>query len=654
MNPLTSDAHGGFSVGIQSNRATAVVSGAHSSYSTTFPQPAQVATVAVPLWVPSELERIPQWVCWRYGLRDGKPTKIPVNPRTGGNAKTDTPSTWAVFDVALEYYHTHPQLVSGVGLVLRDTPIVAVDLDKCIADGIIQPWAMRIIKAFNSYTEVSPSGSGLRLFAVGRKPGGNSKLGDVELYDATSTRYVSFTGRHLPGTPLELTDATTAVAELYNELWPAKPTAAHTPAPTQPLDIDDTELLARAMTAKNGHRFSELWRGSTVGYSSASEADYALVGALLFWTAGDEKRVDALFRRSGLYRDKWDVRHSGDGLTYGSLTIHKCAAGQTRYYTPTPPKPANVTSSGEVTQPIGVADVWRILHKHVTHDGERCPMCGRLWTEEWEVGDTTHGRFRLFRCKRADCLDWQTHRAKQLVVQSDMHLWPAHYVTKLPTAEYDKLVERGVLYRGDAWLSVLETDAVVFVASGFVIDARSIATRLDALAPMMALAWLSRKPGSRLRNPKKMARAKRAVACDAETPTAVSAATANTPEPEPEPKPTRRYAFGLVDLDFPQAHDFLSVLEHAGATVNHKRGSWMYRTAERATIAAIVNVWADVAGVGGRREIDALGQKTNTNASIPHPPAAVDVLSGDMHPDASGIARYMTARAVTTHGRRSK
>jgi primase-polymerase (primpol)-like protein len=82
---------------------------------------------------------------------------------------------------------------------------------------------------------------------------------------------------------------------------------------------DDAHTLARAYAARNGAKFGALWRGDWSGYPSQSEADQALCNHLAFWTQGDPAAIDRLFRRSGLYRDKWDTRR-GDA-TYGSRTI---------------------------------------------------------------------------------------------------------------------------------------------------------------------------------------------------------------------------------------------------------------------------------------------------------------------------------------------
>lgn len=619
---------------------------AKTQYSTA--QPVQIRSVALPLYVPPELENQPRWVNWRYALRDGQVTKIPVNPRSGYNAASNRPSTWGTLDEAMNRYHRAQHAVSGIGYNQHGSDVVGIDLDDCIDDGgNLLPWAADIVSRFATYTEVSPSGRGIRMFGRGHKPGKHEKHGSVEMYDGSSTRYLTFTARHLAGTPLDVVDVTQPLAELYAETFGTADDAAPTPpTPAQPVNLDDAELLARAIAAKNGGRFAALWQGDTSLHSSASEADYALVGALLFWTAGDVARVDRLFRASGLMREKWD-RRTGE-RTYGALTIAKCASGQTQYYTPPRPRPANVTAGGVVAELPTVQDVWRILHEHVKHDGEHCETCGRLVTYERETATTVSGGVRCFRCKRKDCLDWQTYRAKQLVVQSEIHTWAAHYITKLPVADYDRMVDRGLLRDLVQWFAVLEQDDVVLVASSEALNSLSIATRLDALAPTMAQAWLARKPGSRLRDPKKAARAKReTIACDSAKPAPVVAAV------DDEPIVTqRKAAFGLIDLDPVDVHTLLDIIAAAGGDVDHKRRKWSYPVEIKPQVHALVSQWAAVAGLGGRLEIDACKPYGTEHASISSPPLCEQDAWADMPEDQRRLARlHMLDESNTTRKR---
>jgi len=68
--------------------------------------------------IPQELKAIPRWVSWKYSFRDGKWTKPPVNPKTGGLASTTDPSTWASFEEANAYAKSHE--LPGFGIIPPD------------------------------------------------------------------------------------------------------------------------------------------------------------------------------------------------------------------------------------------------------------------------------------------------------------------------------------------------------------------------------------------------------------------------------------------------------------------------------------------------------------------------------------------------------
>ena len=70
--------------------------------------------------------------------------------------------------------------------------------------GEIDEWAWEIIREINSYTEISPSGTGIRIFCYGKLPPGRRKNGNVEMYDESSPKYLTITGHHVPGTPRTL------------------------------------------------------------------------------------------------------------------------------------------------------------------------------------------------------------------------------------------------------------------------------------------------------------------------------------------------------------------------------------------------------------------------------------------------------------------
>jgi hypothetical protein len=281
--------------------------------------------------VPRELIDRPQWTAWRREQRHGKWTKPPISPRTGTYASTRDPATWGTFAEAMR--RCEDQRLSGVGfIVTAEDPIAGVDLDDCLdpATPALEPWARKIVDELASYTEVTPSGKGIRILVQGTLPAGGRKLGNVEMYD--QARFFTVTGHRLPGSPTTIEARQEALAALHLRVFgsPTAPVANGAsparPAPSAPTPADDAALVERATRAKNGERFRQLWRGEWSGYPSQSEADLALCSMLVFWTDGDADCVDRLFRQSGLYREKWDARHFGDGTTYGQATIAKARA----------------------------------------------------------------------------------------------------------------------------------------------------------------------------------------------------------------------------------------------------------------------------------------------------------------------------------------
>ncbi|MFC4407253.1 phage NrS-1 polymerase family protein [Haloarchaeobius iranensis] len=272
--------------------------------------------------IPAALREYPQWVCWRAEERDGKLTKIPIDPETGSFASVSDPETWSIYEVALGASEAE----DGLGFVFtEEDPFLGVDLDDCRENGALTDWAEDIVDRLDSYTEVSPSGTGVHVLIEGTIPSTKSRSGSVECYD--SARFFTMTGDHLPGTPTVIEKRQDAFARVYDQYVygddesSTEERAQQRGTGSTATSLSDAELVEKAMDAQNGAKFERLWNGSTRGYESQSEADMALCCLLAFWTGNDESRMDRLFRDSGLYREKWDEVHYADGSTYGEQTI---------------------------------------------------------------------------------------------------------------------------------------------------------------------------------------------------------------------------------------------------------------------------------------------------------------------------------------------
>jgi putative DNA primase/helicase len=289
--------------------------------------------------IPMELRKLNRWVCWTMEERNGKPTKVPKNPNTGGNAMSDNPDTWGSFKQAMEM--AKKSNLPGIGFMFNGDGIIGVDIDGCRdkETGEITEQAADIVSTLDSYTEVSASGKGIHIICRGKLPEGKRRHKHVEMYEVG--RYFIMTGEVIDGRDQiqERIEQLATVHEKYvniskkasNDTKESKNN--HESVNNVHEFVNDDDIIEKAISAKNGDLFAKLMDGSWAGlYTSQSEADIALCNMLAFWTGRDADAIDRIFRRSGLYRDKWDERRPGG--TYGSVTIADAVDKCEKVYTP--------------------------------------------------------------------------------------------------------------------------------------------------------------------------------------------------------------------------------------------------------------------------------------------------------------------------------
>lgn len=130
---------------------------------------------------PTELKVRRQWVNYKLEKRGVKTTKIPVDPKTGRNASVTDPNSWADFTTAMEGASQY----SGVGFVLTEGDnLVMIDLDGCLDPETEQlnEFAAEMVERFSSYTEISPSRTGVHIFVRGTIPGPRNRTDGIEFY----------------------------------------------------------------------------------------------------------------------------------------------------------------------------------------------------------------------------------------------------------------------------------------------------------------------------------------------------------------------------------------------------------------------------------------------------------------------------------------
>lgn len=162
--------------------------------------------------VPQEMQGFAHWVMWCTVPATPKPRKIALNPGRGYAASTKKPETWGAFDQAVAFCKNRlgqehrfrlqgenvTGIIRGIGFELSEAaPFVGVDLDNCVdSNGMVAPWALDIIDRLQSYTEFSPSGTGIRIFVRAEKAGNRCRKDGVEIY--RKERFLTVTGHLYP------------------------------------------------------------------------------------------------------------------------------------------------------------------------------------------------------------------------------------------------------------------------------------------------------------------------------------------------------------------------------------------------------------------------------------------------------------------------
>lgn len=160
----------------------------------------------------------------RYKLskpnRVGKRKKIPYFPAEDRRANITDPSSWGTYEECAANVGKHG--TDGVGIVLLGTDdLVGIDLDNVRnpETGVITAEAMAIITRFNSYTEVSPSGTGVHIWVRGHLPfGGKNDGKGREIYG--KDRFIAMTGVAVPGYDGEPQERQNEIDRFVAEFFP--------------------------------------------------------------------------------------------------------------------------------------------------------------------------------------------------------------------------------------------------------------------------------------------------------------------------------------------------------------------------------------------------------------------------------------------------
>lgn len=254
--------------------------------------------------VPEILKQRGLWCVWRRGEQG----KIPFDPNTGYHAKSNAPNTFSDFQTAYKAYQNGGYDGFGIGIFGN---IGAIDIDHCIKDGKLSDMASDIIEIMGSYTEISPSGEGIRIIFMiegfsydkERYYINNHKKG-LEVYIAGATKkFVTITGNRLNDNPVvDGTSKLPTVLEKYMRRGTVQAGPARLNA-TAPINTKSSLEIG----LEKDKKLKEYWNGARP-HGNESEDDAALMAKLMYWCNNNADSAIKAFCSSP-YASQKDEKH---------------------------------------------------------------------------------------------------------------------------------------------------------------------------------------------------------------------------------------------------------------------------------------------------------------------------------------------------------
>ena len=324
-----------------------------------------------------ELKQMKVWICWNYRDKDGKQTKVPI-AASGEKTGTDEPHrhTWVTFDEAKAA--ASEKQYSGVGFVIPEGWFF-LDIDHKPLD---DPYVVKILERFGSYAEKSVSGEGIHIYGrcdfskiptetkndklkLHRRYYQKNPNNGTELYiGGLTNRYAVFTENVIQDEPLK--ECTNAIlVTLDKDMLRDKPDPyAKREQMIKQIIEQNTEIIINNLhSQKNWEKFHRLFEeGDISGYGSQSEAELALCTMIAFRAGEHPELIDSVFRRSALYREKWERDD------YRENTIARAIANcHGTFHHSTRPKPDFIKEGQDGSDYVLVPALARYVREHTKY-----------------------------------------------------------------------------------------------------------------------------------------------------------------------------------------------------------------------------------------------------------------------------------------------
>ena len=254
--------------------------------------------------IPIMLKQRPNWVVW--GVRSAPP-KAPFNPSAllSGRmspAKAGIRETWGSYKAAAECVVRG--LASGIGYEFDGSSVYGVDLDHVInQDGELMPHAQEVVGKLDSYTEISPSGTGLHIFVLA--PDAEIKRHrkkDCFLEIYSEGRYFTVTG-NVYGSDRHIVTRTEELQAIHDKfLFPDVIQKSARSPPSKVAQRAGQDRFLR-IGLERDKMFAALWSGQR-RHGNESADDIALMNKLAYWCNANQDEVIQAFLSSPYFAQK--------------------------------------------------------------------------------------------------------------------------------------------------------------------------------------------------------------------------------------------------------------------------------------------------------------------------------------------------------------
>ena len=288
--------------------------------------------------IPYELKKEERWCLYKIIQRDGKNTKLPLKPN-GKLAISNDKTTWFSYEACIAALNRN--IGDGLGFMLGDG-YIGIDIDK-VSDDIMEysmdyhanSMTADFLREISTYAEISPSKTGLHFIGKGEVPGERKRYKNLEIYD--KDRFFTVTGNVIKDRDRnKVINIDSELKLLYEKYMPKinKISAENKISPTLTFykgeqDILD-KLFYRGYFSYTGEDLRQIYYGNYESYfNSQSEADFFMLGRLLYYTSDTEKAI-SLMENSGLKREKWYKRRGA--TDYIHYIANKAIASINQFY----------------------------------------------------------------------------------------------------------------------------------------------------------------------------------------------------------------------------------------------------------------------------------------------------------------------------------